>query len=118
MQKRLKKGKCGKIFEEKYERYADKGYGLLFFDNYLEGTGYSAGRADYFTLAAPPGAGAALFLSNHRYNIPVQHQDITGTHADTQATAVALIFIYYGHISQCHSSILYFSLVLKSTVCM
>jgi len=91
---------------------------LLFFDNYFEGAGYGAGRADYFTLAAPPDAGAAFFLSNYRYNISVQHQDFTGTHADTQAAAVAFFFVYYGHISQCHSSILYFSLIPKSTVCM
>ena len=91
---------------------------LLFFDDYLEGAGNSAGRTDYFTLAAPPDAGAAFFLSNYRHNVTVQHQDFTRTHADTQATAVALILIYYGHISQCHPSILYFSLIPKSTNCM
>jgi hypothetical protein len=91
---------------------------LLFFDDYLEGAGYGTGRADYLTLTAPLGAGAAFFLSNYRHNVTVQHQDFTRTHADTQATAVALILIYYGHISQCHPSILYFSLIPKSTNCM
>ena len=62
----MKKGLGGKCVGEKELRKVTETIStpvigsLLFFDDYFKGVGYGSGRADSFTLGAPPGALATL----------------------------------------------------------
>ena len=67
---------------------------LFIFDDYIERTGYSTGRADDFALTAPAGAVVAPVVTLVNDSILFHNQRITGANLHTESASVTLLQIY------------------------
>lgn len=68
---------------------------LMLVDDDFEWATQCPGGAYGFTLSAP----AALFRFDNSYNVVNHYQSSAVAHANTQATTIAQVSVYYRHLS-------------------